>query len=81
MLGILVNGTAGGVSTQGLLYSGAVPDKALSGKSAFISSLCKTIKRSSAMVSPTIAKSKSHLSNTSRASASNSGLRTISMRS
>jgi hypothetical protein len=52
----------GGVSTQGRSYSGASPDSALSGRSALVSLPCRTRKRSSAMVSPTTAKSRSHFS-------------------
>ncbi len=45
-----------------------------SGRSALISLPCRIRKRSSAMVSPTMAKSRSHLSKTALASASFSGL-------
>ena len=72
---------AAGVSTQGRSYSGALEDSFESGRSAFTSLPCRIRKRSSAIVSPTMAKSRSHFSKIARASASRSGFSTISMRS
>ena len=71
----------GGVGSHGRSYSGAVPERAASGRSAFTSPFSFTRKRSSAMVLPTMAKSRSHLSKIARASASIEGLRTMSIRS
>ena len=70
-----------GVGIHGRSYSGAVPESAFSGRSALVSPPWRTMNRSSAMVSPTMAKSRSHLSNTARATASFSGRSTISIRS
>ena len=77
----VVPGSDAGVGTHGRSYSGAVPDSAFSGKSAFTSPPSMTTKRSSGIVSPTMAKSRSHLSKTALASASFSGRSTISIRS
>ena len=70
----------GAVSTQGRSYSGASRQL---GQRQVGHDLCHAGSRSGPRqsVSPTMAKSRSHFSNTARASASRSGFSTISMRS
>src|SRR3989338_8372898 len=79
--GTAPKGAAAGGSTQGRAYSGAEDDNFDSGRSAFTSLPSRIRKRSSGMVSPTMAKSRSHFTKIARASSSISGFSTISIRS
>ena len=81
MLCVSDNGFGFCGTTQGRSYSGELPDKAFKGTWAFISPSCSIMNKSSFIVSPTIAKSKSHFSKIARHCLSFSGFRTISIRS
>ena len=68
-------------SRQGMGGPSGDDDSFDSGRSAFTSLPCRIRKRSSGIVSPTMAKSRSHFTKIARASASSSGFSTMSIRS